>query len=300
MTGPAPRRGRALIPLLILIAMGAGWGMTQPLSKIAVSTGHQHFGLIFWQQTIGAVLMAVVILLRGATLPLTAGALRVYVILALLGTIIPNAASYQAIAHLPSGVVSILLSLVPMLAFPMALGLGLERFSLLRLMGLLAGLAGVLMLVLPETSLPDRAMLGWIPIALIAPLFYALEGNYVGKWGIGDLDPVQALFGASVVGALIALPLALAGGQFIVPPLPLGAPEWALIASSIIHVGAYASYVWLIGHAGTVFAAQVGYLVTGFGVFWAILMLGESYAPTTWLAMALVFLGVFLVQPRKG
>lgn len=32
----------------ILLLLGAGWGLTQPLAKIAVSTGHGHFGLIFW------------------------------------------------------------------------------------------------------------------------------------------------------------------------------------------------------------------------------------------------------------
>ena len=31
----------------VLLIMGAGWGLTQPLSKIAVSTGYRHFGLIF-------------------------------------------------------------------------------------------------------------------------------------------------------------------------------------------------------------------------------------------------------------
>jgi drug/metabolite transporter (DMT)-like permease len=38
----------------------------------------------------------------------------------------------------------------------------------------------------------------------------------------------------------------------------------------------YAGYVWLVGRAGAVFAAQVAYLVTLFGVFWAMLILGET------------------------
>lgn len=39
------------MPLLFLalILMGAGWGATQPLSKIAVSEGYRHFGIIVWQ-----------------------------------------------------------------------------------------------------------------------------------------------------------------------------------------------------------------------------------------------------------
>ena len=284
----------------ILVLLGAGWGLTNPLAKLAVSTGYQHFGLIFWQMVIGAGFMAGLSALRGTGLPMTRKTLKVYVIIAMVGTILPNSASYQAIAHLPSGIVSILLSLIPMLAFPIALALGLEVFRPIRLVGLAAGLSGVLMLALPEASLPDPAMLAWVPIALIAPFFYAFEGNYVGKWGTEGLDAIQVLYGASVVGAVLVLPLALISGQFINPFVPFGVAEWAHVGSSLIHVTVYAGYVWLVGRAGPVFTAQVSYLVTGFGVIWAMLILGERYAPTIWAAMALVLIGVFLVRPRHA
>lgn len=284
----------------VLILLGAGWGMTQPLTKVAVSTGLGHFGLIFWQLVIGAGLMAVLAHLRNTSLPFHRGALRVYVTIALIGTVIPNSASFQAIAHLPSGVVSILLSLIPMIAFPIALGLRLERFSWLRLGGLGLGLTGVLLLVVPEASLPDRAMLVWVPLALVAPIFYAFEGNYVAKWGTAGLDAIQVLYGASLVGAVMALPLAVGSGQFISPFRVWAAPEWALVASSAIHVLVYAGYVWLVGRAGPVFTVQVSYLVTGFGVIWAMLFLGETYSSYIWAALVLMMCGVFLVQPRRN
>ena len=39
-----------LVALLVLL--GIGWGVTQPLAKIAVSDGYRHFGLVFWQLAI--------------------------------------------------------------------------------------------------------------------------------------------------------------------------------------------------------------------------------------------------------
>lgn len=292
-------RGQVLFYGGVLLVAGAGWGLTQPLSKIAVSTGHRHFGLIFWQLAIGALAFGLLTLLQRKRLPLTREALWVYAVIALIGTVVPNSASYQAIAHLPAGVVSILLSLVPMLAFPMALLLGLERFALRRLLGLAAGLAGVALLVLPEASLPDAAALAWVPLGLVAPLLYAFEGNYVARWGTAGLDPVRVLLGASLVGVAMALPLALVSGQFISPLRSFGAPEWALIAASLIHVVVYATYVWLVGRAGPVFAVQVSYPVTGFGVLWAMLLLGETYSPYIWAALGLVVIGMLLVQPRQ-
>ena len=284
-----------------LLIIGAGWGLTVPLSKIAVSTGHGHFGLIFWQLAIGVAFMALVQAVRGRlALRTDAAALKVYTVIALIGTVIPNTASFQALAQLPSGLISVLLSTVPMLAFPIALALRVELFSLRRLAGLTLGLIGVLVLVLPEASLPEAGMLAWIPVALVAPVFYAFEGNYVARWGIAGLDAVEVLCGASLVGAAIALPLALGSGQFIDPRGPWGAAEWALVGASVIHVSVYAGYVWLVGRAGPVFAVQVSYLVTGFGVLWALVLLGESYSVWFWLAMALILAGVAVVQPRAG
>ena len=136
-------------------------------------------------------------------------------------------------------------------------------------------------------------------VGLIAGLFYAFEGNYVSKWGIAGMDPIQLLWGASIVGSVITLPLALATGQWISPLPPYGSPDIAQIASSTIHVLVYVGYVWLVSNAGPVFAVQISYLVTLFGVFWASLILGESYPTLVWGALALMILGMALVQPRN-
>jgi len=233
-------------------------------------------------------------------LPLGRAQLGLYVLIAFIGTILPNSASYEAIRHLPSGLISILLSTVPMLAFPIALALGVDRFSLMRLAGLACGLAGVILIVAPEASLPDRAMLAFVPLALVAPLFYAMEGNLLSKIGMKGLDPVQLLLGASIMGMVFAAPIALATGTFISPLPPYGAPDLALVASGVVHGFVYSTYFWLVARAGPVFAVQVSYLVTGFGVFWAKLILDESYSVWIWGAMALMLVGVFLVQPREN
>jgi len=285
-------------PMFALLIMGAGWGITTPLSKIAVSTGHQPLGLVFWQLVIGAVLLEAIVFVRGGRLALGRRQITLYLAIALLGTILPNTASYRAAAHLPAGVMSIVIAMVPMFAFPIALALGQDRFSIARVVGLGLGLGGVALLVGPEASLPDRAMVAFIPLALIAPFFYGLEGNFVGKFGTAGLDPIEVLFGASVFGAVLSLPLALGFGHWLNPLGGFGAPESALVLSSIVHALVYAGYVWLVGRAGAVFAAQVSYLVTIFGVGWAMLILDEAYSGYIWGALGLMLLGMLLVQPR--
>ena len=281
-----------------LAVLGAGWGFTQPLTKIAVSTGYQHFGLVFWQMVIGAVFMTVINAVRRKRAPFGLRYLRLYLIIAIIGTVLPNSASYQAAVWLPSGVLSLLLSLVPMFAFPVALAMGLDHFSYRRLGGLGCGLAGVLLLVAPGTDLSMDLPVFWILIGLIAGLCYAFEGNIIAKWGTLDLDAFQVLQGASLVGATLLLPVTVMTGQFIDPALPWDIPQWALVVSALVHVVVYAGYMWLVGKAGSVFAVQVSYLVTGFGLIWAKIILSETYAPTLWLALAMMFAGLYLVQPR--
>ena len=280
----------------LLVVLGAGWGLTQPLSKIAVSTGHGPFGLIFWQLVIVSLVLGAVQVMRRRPLPRTRAALMWYLAMALVGTLVPNASMYASMAHLPSGVMSLILSLIPIMAFPIALAVGQDRLSPLRALGLLAGLVGVALLVRPGV-LPAGAVV-FLPLALVAPFMYAIEANMVARWGAAGPGPVALLLGASLVGAVLAAPLALASGQWIDPRAGMGTPEWALVGSSIIHAVVYASYVWLVGRAGATFAAQVSYLVTGFGVLWAMALLGESYAGAVWGAMAFMFVGLFLVSPR--
>ncbi len=281
-----------------LLLIGAFWGFTQPLTKVAVSEGYRQFGLIFWQIVISAVILGAISLIRGAPLPLKMPHLIAYTMIALIGTIIPNGASYQAMVHLPAGLLAILLSTIPMLAFPMALALRNEPFRVRRLLGLGLGCAAMIMIALPETSLPDRAMIAFLPLAMIAPLCYAFEGNYVARWGVAGLDPFQLMFGASLVGVVITLPLAVGSGQFVDPRTEWNAPEIALVLSSTIHAFTYTAYVWMISRAGPVFAVQVSYPVTAFGLIWSMILLGERYSPWIWAAFAVMLVGLTLVQPR--
>lgn len=289
---------RALYAATLLVT-GIGWGSTQSLGKIAVSTGYGQFGLIFWQTVIGVLLLGTFQVIRRRGLPLTGRTLRFAVMIALIGTLIPNTTFYLGVTHLPAGIMSILISTVPLLSLPIAVALGTDRFRLPRVLGLACGFAGVALIALPGTALPGHEQAIWLAVAIIGPLFYAVEGNVVAKWGTAGLDPVQTILAASIVAMVLVLPLALASGQWIDPTQPWGAPEYALILNATINVAMYVVYIWLAQASGAVFAAQTGYVVTVSGVGWAAFLMGERFGPLVWLAVALIFAGVALVQPRR-
>lgn len=281
-----------------LLVLGIGWGSTQSLGKIAASGGAGHFLLIFWQLVIGVLVLGALLLLRGRKLRPTRPALRFALVIAVIGTIIPNSTFYMAVRHLPAGIMSILISMVPLLAFPIALALGMDRFSARRFLGIICGLVGVALITQPGEGGGQALPILWVAVAMFGPLFYAVEGNVVARWGTAGLDPVEAMFLASLVGAPLALVLTLGSGQWLWPQRPFGPPEWALIGSSALHAFLYSGYVALASRAGAVFATQTSYIVTASGVFWAMALLGERFNSGVWAALAVMFVGLFLVTPR--
>jgi len=286
--------------LFSLLMIGVCWGVTVPLIKVAVSTGHQPFGLVFWQLVIVVAALALLTRLRRKKIALNWKYMRLFTAVALFGAVLPDVFFYTAATKLPAGVLSIILASVPLFSLPIAITLGLDHFAWRRLLGLVLGLMGIMLLIGPNAISIESSAIFMVPLALLAPLFYATEGNLVDLWGIQDLDPLQTLLGASIIGVVVILPVTLLSGQWINPFADFGQAEAALVASSIIHALVYSGYVWLIGRAGSVFAAQSSYLVNGFGVVWAIILLGESYSTWFWAALTLMFLGIFFVQPRPS
>jgi uncharacterized membrane protein len=185
-----------------LVVLGVSWGSTQALGKIATSTGHEPFGLIFWQSLIAVFVLSALCIFRRKPLVLNRRTVPFYVILATIGTVVPNVTFYMAVRELPAGIMSILISAVPMLAFPMALAMRQDRFSLVRFGGLMLGLLGVILILGPDTG--GAVTPFWVMIALIGPLCYALEATYVAWAGTPGIDPMQAILGASVASLLMA------------------------------------------------------------------------------------------------
>ena len=289
----------SLIPYIILILMGAAWGLSIPLTKITVSTGYGQFGLIFWQFVIAVIVLGFVLVVRRKRPLFERKTIFLFIVLALLGTIFPNSASYVATYYLPASFIAILIATVPMFSFPIAMLMGLEKKDFRRISGLFIGLLGVVILTAPEASFPDRHLLIFIPLALLAPFFYAIEGNYVDKYGTAGQDPIQTFTGASILGTFLILPVTISTGQWIDPLQPWPKENYTHVASSCCHAFAYCAYVWLVSRAGAVFTAQVAYFVTAWGVAWSILILGEETSRYLWLSVAFMFFGMFLVLPKK-
>ena len=284
---------------LILLIVGVSWGLTAPLSKIAVSTGHHYLGLLIWQIIIMILSLGLIQIFRKKKLPLNLNCFWRYIVVALLGTILPNSIMYKAYFHLQSGIMSILVSIVPMIAFLLVLVLKMEKFEIRRFLGVLFGIFAIILIVFPKLDLGYLGEVGWILLALLSPLCYAIEGVWINKIGIAKLDPIEVILGASILGFFILMPIVALNGYWITPYRVWGPAEFAITASSLIHSLIYISYIWLIGKAGVIFASQVSYIYTASGIGFSIILLGEGYSLFVWAAVILMLMGLMMVMPSR-
>ncbi len=297
MTQPTAEHRPALL-WLALVVIGIGWGITGPLAKLAVSTGNHPIGVTFWNTVIGTVVLTAVLLASGRRLPLGRRHLVFFLICGFLGTALPNSLSYTAYQHLPIGIISIVIALVPMATLLLALPLGIERPDFRRLTGLGLGAVAVGLIVAPEASLPEPGQAAWVALPVIVSLAYAGENVYIAAARPAGVDALTILCGL-FWGALILLtPVLLASGAWF-DITRLGPPEQAVFAITALHMGAYFGFIWLIGQAGPVFAAQVAYVVTGSGVILGMIVYAERHSPWIWAALALMFAGLALVKPKR-
>lgn len=289
---------RDLAAWIVLFICGLSWGVTGPLSKLAVSTGHHPVAITFWSVLIAAVVFSIVMALRGGWPKLTGLTVVFFLGCGFLGTAFPNSLSYEAYRHLPVGVNVMILSLVPMATLLIALPLGVERLDMRRALGLALGVAAVALITLPSTSLPSPETAIYVALPVMVAISYAAENVWIARLQPKGMSTIVVMWGLSIGGLLLLAPVVFSLG-ILFDITALGPPEMAVIASSIVHICAYFGFVWMINRSGPVFASQVGYIVTATGVLLGMAFYGERHSIWVWAALALMMIGLSLVRPEE-
>lgn len=293
-----------IAPWGAILIFGAGWGAMQPANKVVVGGGFEPFGIMVWQGIVTLVVAGALSWRHG--LPKGRAQWSVCLQIALLGTLIPHFASFTGVAYLPAGLMAIILSSIPVFALLMGLALGAEELTAPRALGLGLGLAAIAMIAAVSgggfaIDGLGRGALTAVAIALVAPLCYALNSTLLARKddtgkSLKGLHPLQAFTGSTVFFLPIAVLAAALFGQL--KGLTTDLPSAALLATALGHTLIYSGFLWLVTSAGAVFASQTAYLVTGFGILWSMLFLGETYPWPVWGALGLMFVGLSLVRPR--
>ena len=287
------------LPWAFLLIMGTAWGLSFSLGKIAVENGAKPFGVAQFQVMFAGIVLLFVNVIRGKSTQNMRDKLGFIFCIAMLGAAIPSVLFYYAAPHVPAGVLSITVALIPLMTYGFSIPLKLETFSVVRAVGLVFGVIAICLIALPENSLPDPATLPWIFIACISALCYAVENIILGFKSALTVGPMRLAMGMNLIAAVTLLPITILTDSYFSPSLPLKTVDYAVIGLGLITVVAYTMFVLSVALFGSVFSSQVGYIVTLTGVFWGMIIFGESPSVWIWLSLCAMIVGLALVTPRK-
>ncbi len=287
------------LPLLLLLVLGAIWGANPAFSKALVTKGISPAAVVFWQTLGAGVLLSVVCLARRTPIRLSRRAIIYYIVIGMVGIDLAYIMLVFSVHHLTVGYVSVLVLFSPLLTYVFAILLRIERINLLRGLGILVGFAGAGVLVIPEGSLPSSDLLGVALLAFIVPAGYA-TANIYAEWGRPEnVDNVALAAGTMYAAAGGALIVSLFGGSFHPVWVDFAHREFILFGFALATAVAFLMFYLIVALAGAVYLGQVGYIVTLAGVGWGVLFFDESVPVMLWVAIAIVALGVGLVNLGK-
>ena len=284
---------------ITLLFLGVIWGYSISLAKMAMSGGAHPFGVTMWTSLIGAGFLLTLNAARRQPISVKSDVMWLYVVCGLLGTVVPAILFFYAASRVPAGVLSITVTLAPILTFLFAALMGLERFASLRVLGVVCGAVAVVLLVGPETSLPDPSTVPWVLLACGAGACYAVENMILTLRMPRGVNPYMMTCGMFIAAAVMITPVVIVTDSFVPLIWPWGQVEWAIIGIGAINAVSYGLFIYLISYAGPVFASQTGYTVTVFGVIWGMVIFGERHSVWIWLSLIVMLIGLALVLPRR-
>ena len=287
-----------LLPYLLIISAGVLWGSTFSLALIATADGTHPVMLTSCQVVITAIFFYGVC--RFSRVP--AFRLRrvpIYILLALLGIVLPDLLYYFAAPHLNAGILSITVSTVPLFTYAIMWAMRFEAMILKRAFGIVLGMTAILLLVLPDQELSSINASYWILAVVLCAVCYAIENVYISEGINPDLDIRELLYGSNIVATIMLVPTTAWMGVGVPASWVLTPAALAIATIALTSALAYMMFFYTIRAAGPVFASQCAYIVTLSGILWGIVIFSEVHTIWVWFSVVVMMAGLALVTPAS-
>ncbi|MGP5437663.1 DMT family transporter [Psychrobacter alimentarius] len=291
---PSHNKHAWLIPFTCLLVGGALIGVSTNLAKYANEIGVTPLAFLFWSITGAAIILLLVAIIKKELPPLTARSFEYYFVAALVSVAGSNLLLFSAIPHVGASFVALIVSLPPLLTYLGALMLRMERFNIIRALGVAAALTGAGVLAVRKFSAPDASIV-WILLALFGPVLLAI-GNIYRTLRWPDQASPNALAPGMLIAAALLLFMCSALSNFSVHVSLTG---WMPLGVIVVQAGLFAGQFLLLfvlqKTGGPVLLSLLGSVGAVVGVPVAIFLQGENPPAGLFLGASLIALGVALV-----
>lgn len=215
-----------------------------------------------------------------------------YLFLGLLNSALPFGLIAFAMKTLPAGYAAILNAIAPFFAALFAARMLDERLTPPRMLGMLLGFIGVVLVMNLGDLALTRETLTAVAAMVIATCSYGYIIVYT-KQKMQGAPGMGLAVGSMLLPAMLLAPIGVMTIPPIFPPMPvvLSLMGLAIFCSAI----AYLLYFRLIRDIGPTRAISVTFLVPVFGVLWGAIFFGEALNGGTIFGGTIVLVGVALV-----
>jgi drug/metabolite transporter (DMT)-like permease len=292
--------GRRLFPIALLFAASGPYGACFSMNRFAAEEGVPFLPYVFLYTAFGTVLLLALCAVRREWPRLTPRHIGVYCSIGLFGLALPYCIFMLVADRLPAGLVSIGLTLAPLLTYFWAMLLRLDRFNVIRVGGIVTGIAAVLLILVPQGALSEGADPLWVLFALLGPLSFSLAAIGAAWFQPAEVTALEVGTGVMVAGTLMLVPVLLGVGDWWFFPQGLTLGGWAVIVSALINAYFFVLFQIIIRLAGPVVFSSNNFVTTLSAVVWGMIIFGERHSAYVWGAIALMCLGLFLVTRPTG
>lgn len=298
---PATAAGPAMTGRLwgLLLLMSALWGGGFMLIKFALA-GFAPISIVAGRVGVAAATLGVIMLFTRQRLPREGRIWRAFFIMGALNNMLPWIVVAWAQTQIPSGLTAILNAPTPLLTAVIAHMVTTdEKLTRQKFTGVVAGMLGVGLVLGPGIlSGMDSAVLAQLT-CLSGTVSYAASAVYGRVFRDMDVTPVTAALGQQLMVGCVIIPLALIVDQPWSRPVPGLGPIAAVVALGVIATALpYIIFYRVLAEAGATNLMLVNLLIPGWAVALGALVLGERLPPTAFLGMALVGVGLAIIDGR--
>ncbi|MGD9539296.1 MAG: DMT family transporter [Alphaproteobacteria bacterium] len=296
---PGTTAGR-LLAFAYMVTLAVTYSLVISLNRIATTAGVPFIPYVFWQVFGAGVLLWVVCLVARRRPPLTRDSAISYLLVGLFGFAVPFSVLAAAAPNAPASVIALTLTMTPVLVYGFAILIGMDRFHWLRSLGIAASLGGVLLALLPKASLPSPDMVPWVVLALAAPLCYSVANLSAARFRPPASGPIELATGVLTCATLFMLPIMAFDGSWWAFNEPIADGAWTIFIALAVNALFMVLMYEVLRLAGPVVFSTYNYIATLCGMGWAAFIFGDQPSVWIWASLALLFLGLYLVnrQPR--
>ncbi|MDQ3633680.1 MAG: DMT family transporter [Acidobacteriota bacterium] len=285
-------------PHIALLAVQLMFGSAPILGKFALEA-FPSFAIVGFRVLGGALAFVILQKLTGSLALEKRSHYGYFALFALFGIILNQLLFFTGLSLTTATNTSLLAVLIPVFAIVVSSFVGNDTLTLKKIIGIIIAGCGVVYLINPfKASFSSSTTQGDILVLLNSlsyAIYLAISKKLITHYG--SLKSIAWLF---LFGALINVPIG-AVSLSTVELATVSTQAWAALTAVVIFPTILAYYwnTWALARVEPSVVAVYVYMQPLIGTFLAITILGEKWNPRIFVAMALIFVGVFLVTKKK-